>query len=182
MSCFIAPTAIAKKSNEEPITYLNRGQAYILNFEPTNTTDTVTSSVSIAFHEPAHREIAKNYWKYWISQQESPVTARALDLDLRQTTGVFNVRLASFDRIVFDWHSQFGAKLCIHFNCLSTDFSRIKGVKGIPMRIVVETTQQCLQDPSASLKGTLKRLPVSGDIYEYKESCFCKIKLFRDKV
>lgn len=143
---------------------------------------TLTSTISLAFHEPSHRVIAENYWKYWINQHEIPSEARAIELDVHQTTGVYNIRLTSFNQITFDWHSRFGAKVYIRFNCLSTDFSKIKGVKGIPMRTVVETTQQVMTIPHdiTPYKGTFST--VSTDLYEYKESCFCKIKLFRDKV
>ncbi|KAI9473841.1 MAG: CP2 transcription factor-domain-containing protein [Benjaminiella poitrasii] len=150
--------------------------------EANATMETVTSTISLAFHEPSHRSIAENYWKYWISQQETRNEARAIHLDHDQCTGIFNVRLVSFDRVSFDWNSRFGAKVYVRFNCLSTDFSRIKGVKGIPMRAVVETECRLAEIPNNSdtYKGIFRKL---GDtaLYEYKESCYCKIKLFRDK-
>lgn len=80
--------------------------------------------------------------------------------------GIRNVRYPSFDRITFDWTNS--AKLSIKFNCLSTDFSRIKGVKGIPLRAQMETRVAA----SAANDG--------GDMYV--EQSYCKIKLFRDKV
>lgn len=66
--------------------------------------------------------------------------------------------LPSFDKISFSWNTRIGAKIYIRFKCLSTDFSRIKGVKGIPLRAQMENRW-----------GT------------ESESCYCKIKLFRDK-
>ncbi|OBZ86594.1 Grainyhead-like protein 2 [Choanephora cucurbitarum] len=180
-----APTAVMKKQDEQPVTYLNRGQAYLIDFtaKPSACTGTLTSTLSIAFHEPSHRQIAGNYWKYWISQQEDLNEARAIDLDRNQTTGVYNIRLISFDRIAFDWQARFGAKVYVRFSCLSTDFSRIKGVKGIPMRAVVETSATYLTMPNDlfNYKGTFQKLSMPADGYEYKERCYCKIKLFRDK-
>ncbi|KAL0142167.1 CP2 transcription factor-domain-containing protein, partial [Mucor lusitanicus] len=180
-----APTAVTKKHDEQPVTYLNRGQAYLLDLQSTTTDSTLTSTISIAFHEASHRQIAENYWKYWISQQENPNEARAIDLDVNQTTGVYNIRLVSFDRISFDWQGRFGAKVYVRFNCLSTDFSRIKGVKGIPMRAIVETTglhYVSLPNDSQAYKGTFERTTANNvEGYDYKESCYCKIKLFRDK-
>ncbi|RCI04794.1 grainyhead-like, partial [Rhizopus stolonifer] len=168
-----APTAIIKKHDEQTVTYLNRGQAYLIDLvaKSTASSGTLTSTISIAFHESSHRQIAENYWKYWISQQENHTEARAIDLDDNQTTGVYNVRLVSFDRIAFDWYARFGAKVYVRFNCLSTDFSRIKGVKGIPMRAVVETVAP----------RVFEKLAPTEESYEYKERCYCKIKLFRDK-
>ncbi|KAI8346787.1 CP2 transcription factor-domain-containing protein [Blakeslea trispora] len=174
-----------KKQDEQPVTYLNRGQSYLIDLaaKPSASTGALTSIISIAFHEPSHRQIAANYWKYWISQQEDLSEARAIDLDKNQTTGVYNVRLISFDRIAFDWQARFGAKVYVRFSCLSTDFSRIKGVKGIPMRAVVETSATYLTMPSdlCNYKGKFQELPMSTEGYEYKEKCYCKIKLFRDK-
>lgn len=182
---YIAPTAVTKKHDEQTVTYLNRGQAYLLELGSTTSDTTLTSTLSIAFHETSHRQIAENYWKYWISQQENPNEARAIDLDVNQTIGVYNIRLISFDRISFDWQGRFGAKVYVRFNCLSTDFSRIKGVKGIPMRAIVETTglhYMSLPNNSLSFKGTFERTTANNiESYDYKESCYCKIKLFRDK-
>ena len=40
----------------------------------------ITSSISIMFHDEAHRKEANNYWKFWISQQKHVDTARAIDI------------------------------------------------------------------------------------------------------
>ncbi|GAA5813759.1 hypothetical protein MFLAVUS_007246 [Mucor flavus] len=186
-----ASTAVKKKHDEQPVTYLNRGQAYLLDLSATSQqenhqypTNTMTSTISIAFHEPSHRQIAESYWKYWISQQEIPKEARAIDLDTNQTTGIYNIRLISFDRISFDWHSRFGAKIYVRFNCLSTDFSRIKGVKGIPLRCVMETNMNYMSLPEDSMlyRGSFEKISsCKQDVFQYKEFSYCKIKLFRDK-
>lgn len=188
----LASTAVKKKHDEQPVTYLNRGQAYLMDLSASfqqeqnqYSTGTMTSTLSIAFHEPSHRQIADSYWKYWISQQEIPKEARAIDLDTNQTTGIYNIRLISFDRVSFDWHGRFGAKVYVRFNCLSTDFSRIKGVKGIPLRCVMETSMNYVSVPDDSIlyKGTFEKMGSSDlDVFQYKEASYCKIKLFRDKV
>lgn len=74
-----------------------------------------------------------------------------------------NIRSAGFDQVTFEWHGRQGARIHVRFHCLSTDFSRIKGVKGIPLRAHMESK-------------------VVIDNVEYTENSFCKIKLFRDKV
>jgi hypothetical protein len=89
--------------------------------------------------------------------------------------------------VTFDWHAHFGAKLYIRFNCLSTDFSRIKGVKGIPMRASMETQAVYMDLPlgSSGYVGSFqKRVSPTNGHYEhvYFERCYCQIKLFRDKV
>ena len=32
------------------------------------------------FHEPSHRKVALNYWKFWLGQQKNPPDARAVTL------------------------------------------------------------------------------------------------------
>lgn len=84
--------------------------------------------------------------------------------DKAASTGISNLETKIFDRVQFQWNGKKGAKIFVRFNCLSTDFSRIKGVKGIPLRIHVETKCD------------------SGAICTSLEKSFAKIKLFRDKV
>lgn len=174
-----------------PVTYLNRGQAYLVDLSASShqqqcyPASTITSTLSIAFHDPNHRQLAESYWRYWIGQQETPKEARAIDLDTNQTTGIYNVRHDSFDRVSFDWHSRFGAKVYVRFNCLSTDFSRIKGVKGIPLRFVMETNLNFTSLPNdyELYKGAFEKSePGELPTLKYKELCYCKVKLFRDKV
>ncbi|KAF9407673.1 grainyhead-like [Entomortierella beljakovae] len=80
---------------------------------------------------------------------------------------MMEVQSKTFDRIAIKWNGKTGAKLMVRFNCLSTDFSRIKGVKGIPLRVQMDTK------PPA---GT-----ISGGEQENVERSYVKIKLFRDK-
>ncbi|CDH51013.1 grainyhead-like protein 1 homolog isoform 2 [Lichtheimia corymbifera JMRC:FSU:9682] len=153
--------AISQKTEDLATTYLNRGQWYVIELRDTRQQEgatTVTSTVAIMFHEPSHRRVADNYWKFWLTQQKEPHQARAIDLDDVKSMGISNVQYPAFDRITFDW--QGSARIYVCFNCLSTDFSRIKGVKGIPLRI--------------SLQNYTAR-------YQHYERSLCKIKLFRDK-
>ncbi|KAI8376452.1 CP2 transcription factor-domain-containing protein [Radiomyces spectabilis] len=177
-----ASTAALQKTEDAPITYLNRGQAYAIQLQDKQGyTGTLTSTFVIMFHDPSHRKVALNYWNFWISQQDNTQDIRAIDLDANQSSGIFNIRFPSFDRITFDWHGHRGARIFVRFNCLSTDFSRIKGVKGIPLRAHMET--QVAPSPTADMSATS---PTSAnrethEMTRYGEECFCKIKLFRDK-
>ncbi|KAK9687138.1 hypothetical protein K7432_014901 [Basidiobolus ranarum] len=157
-----AQTAAAQRLDENPLTYLNKGQYYAIASNDNARDDIeLTSTLRVMFHDDAHRKLANTYWQFWLSQQTNPKTARAVDIDKAASTGIKNVELSSLDRITFQWNGRKGAKIYIKFNCLSTDFSRIKGVKGIPLRIRMETVSE--MDPSNG------------------EKCFAKIKLFRDK-
>jgi hypothetical protein len=55
----------------------------------------------------------------------------------------------------------------LRFNFLSTDFSRLKGVKGVPVRL-------CTKTELLRLEG------VKRTTEHDSEMCYCAIKLFRD--
>ncbi|KAI7882923.1 hypothetical protein K492DRAFT_127127, partial [Lichtheimia hyalospora FSU 10163] len=170
-----------QKSEETSITYMNRGQSYAIQLNDRHKHEgPITSTVAITFHDPSHRRVANNYWKFWLSQQKTPQAARAIDIDNAQSTGISNIQYPSFDRITFEWNGACGARIHVRFNCLSTDFSRIKGVKGIPLRAQMES--RALPSSSASSPVSLEQQQQQQSTWEYNESSFCKIKLFRDKV
>ncbi|KAM3588607.1 hypothetical protein VKS41_001048 [Umbelopsis sp. WA50703] len=157
-----APTASAQKQDQFTLTYLNKGQHYAVAINDTLCRDhELKTTISIAFHDHSHRQIASNFWKYWICQQSDTQTARAIDLDVAGSSGLIDPQCDAFDRVSFTWNGRHGAKVLLKFNCLSTDFSRIKGVKGIPLRIAAET------------------YPLDNE--HQIERTFCKTKLFRDK-
>lgn len=81
-------------------------------------------------------------------------------LDIARSSGAQAIECRRFDRISFKWNGELGASVHIRFKCLSTDFSRIKGVKGIPLRLQIESMQSHQSEP---------------------ERTYCRIKLFRDK-
>lgn len=69
----------------------------------------------------------------------------------------------------------------IRFNCLSTDFSRIKGVKGIPLRLQIESEQaHPFVTATATTSHHLRQH--HHQPHPYIEKTYCRIKLFRDKV
>ncbi|KAG2227336.1 hypothetical protein INT45_004291 [Circinella minor] len=184
--------AATQISEGSPTTYLNRGQSYAIHLQDTYEHDiNITSTFIIMFHEPSHRKVALNYWKFWLGQQKNPPDARAVTLDQEQSVGIHNIKFTSFDRITFDWNGRYGAKIFVRFNCLSTDFSRIKGVKGIPLRAQMETMTPMTASSTTSqqLLANNNTFPLSSSSSadsnsynnEYAEQCYCKIKLFRDK-
>ncbi|KAI7882868.1 hypothetical protein K492DRAFT_175930 [Lichtheimia hyalospora FSU 10163] len=86
-----APTAATQISDGSPTTYLNRGQSYSIHLQDMYDTDQlITSTFIIMFHEPSHRKVALNYWKFWLGQQKEPPTARVMSLDERQSMGIHN--------------------------------------------------------------------------------------------
>ncbi|KAF9932610.1 grainyhead-like [Linnemannia zychae] len=159
-----AQTAAMQRQDETPVTYLNKGQFYTVVLEDTEEYDgDITSVIKVTFHDASHRRLAARYWSFWLSQQSNPKVARALDIEKASSSGMMEVQSKTFDRISFKWNGKAGAKLMVRFNCLSTDFSRIKGVKGIPLRVHVDTM---IEDKEGE---------------QSMERSFAKIKLFRDK-
>ncbi|KAI9320030.1 CP2 transcription factor-domain-containing protein [Dichotomocladium elegans] len=77
-----APTAITPKTDDVTVTYLNRGQWYVIELtdQHRRLISPITSTVSIMFHNPAHRRAASNYWKFWLNQQKDACEARVIDL------------------------------------------------------------------------------------------------------
>ncbi|KAF9273263.1 grainyhead-like [Linnemannia elongata] len=161
-----AQTAAMQRQDETPVTYLNKGQFYTVVLEDTEEYDgDITSVIKVTFHDASHRRLAARYWSFWLSQQSNPKVARALDIEKASSSGMMEVQSKTFDRISFKWNGKAGAKLMVRFNCLSTDFSRIKGVKGIPLRVHVDTMTE---DDNNGGEHSMER-------------SFAKIKLFRDK-
>ncbi|KAF9157130.1 grainyhead-like [Linnemannia schmuckeri] len=161
-----AQTAAMQRQDETPVTYLNKGQFYTVVLEDTEEYDgDITSVIKVTFHDASHRRLAARYWSFWLSQQSNPKIARALDIEKASSSGMMEVQSKTFDRISFKWNGKAGAKLMVRFNCLSTDFSRIKGVKGIPLRVHVDTMTE---DDNNGGEHSMER-------------SFAKIKLFRDK-
>lgn len=93
---------------------------------------------------------------------------------MTRSNGAQAIECRQFDRISFRWNGKLGASVHIRFNCLSTDFSRIKGVKGIPLRLQIESEQSQLHHhyPAAAMMQQISTA----------ERTYCRIKLFRDKV
>ncbi|KAG9327701.1 hypothetical protein KVV02_006405 [Mortierella alpina] len=172
-----AQTAAMQRQDETPVTYLNKGQFYAVALKDTEEYDgDVTSVIRVTFHDASHRRLAARYWSFWLSQQANPKTARALDIEKASSIGMMEIQSKTFDRISFKWNGKTGAKLMVRFNCLSTDFSRIKGVKGIPLRVHMDTYLNgngSTTTTSATANQDEPQPPM--------ERSFAKIKLFRDK-
>ncbi|EPB81590.1 hypothetical protein HMPREF1544_11682 [Mucor circinelloides 1006PhL] len=175
-----APTAASQKLEEPPLTYLNKGQYYNITLKDKDRYDgDVISTVAITFHDESHRVSATDYWKFWLTQQKDGEDARAPSIDLSRSSGAQAIEGRQFDRVSFRWNGKLGASVHIRFNCLSTDFSRIKGVKGIPLRLQIESEQAHLFGTAAATAS--HHLRQSHHPHHYIEKTYCRIKLFRDK-
>lgn len=184
-----APTAMIRKSDEIPITYLNKGQGYtvvVVDTNPERSTSEPTkyrTYVRISFEDEQQRQRPGSCWQLWKEGRGSNEAhqrggrLQAVEyVDQNQATSEPSIRSsvelesASFDGFSVTWSSIPGAAVecsfAVRFNFLSTDFSHSKGVKGIPVRFCAKTEQ--LSVPATASQSTSP------------EVCFCKVKLFRD--
>ncbi|KAI9036242.1 uncharacterized protein KD926_002151 [Aspergillus affinis] len=187
-----APTATFNQTREIPVTYLNRCQPYLISVTDTRPpsfrvqTARYRTYVRISFDNAAQREDPVGSWRLWRDGRGlnearkrdgklSAVEFVNVRNDGFREEGAAHVELqsTSFDGFCVQWtvepHAvRVGCEMHVAFNCLSTDFSLSKGVKGAPLRLCAKTelvSQGLIQQPGA---------PGSTEI------CYCKVKVFRD--
>ncbi|KAG5984863.1 hypothetical protein E4U55_002790 [Claviceps digitariae] len=184
-----APTAMIRQADEIPITYLNKGQAYVLSVVDTST-DTPSppgtiyrTFVRVSFEEEEQRQKPSVCWGLWKegrglneAHQRGGKLQAVEYVEAGQPTDSgdnlprIELESSSFDGFCVTWTPGANApselSLSVRFNFLSTDFSHSKGVKGIPVRLCAKTI--ALFPDSSPKDDTIS------------EVCFCKVKLFRD--
>ncbi|KAF7939942.1 uncharacterized protein EAE98_000069 [Botrytis deweyae] len=183
-----APTAMVKNSQEIPVTYLNKGQAYsvsILDTEAGHALQPGTryrTFVRISFEDEQQRQRPASCWQLWkegrgtneahqrggkLQAVEYVESTQIGESDDKRTR--MELDTASFDGFSVIWTPAANCvpecNIAVRFNFLSTDFSHSKGVKGIPVRFCAKT--ETLSSGSPHVK-------------EASEVAFCKVKLFRD--
>lgn len=186
-----APTAMIKHTDEIPITYLNKGQAYSLCITDTGANLPIVPGtryrtfVRVSFEDEQQRQRPAACWSLWKEgrgtneahqrggklQAVEFIEARDPGEGDDKRTRV-ELETSSFDGFSVIWtpgiHGTAEVSIAVRFNFLSTDFSHSKGVKGIPVRLCAKTSPYPID--------TSKPPPSDGSV----EVCFCKAKLFRD--
>lgn len=101
---------------------------------------TVQSVIMVVFGEDKCRDEQLKNWKYWHSRQHT-AKQRVLDIaDYKESfSTIGNVEEIAYNAVSFTWDVSEEAKVFISVNCLSTDFSSQKGVKGMPLIIQIDT-------------------------------------------
>lgn len=165
-----SPISTSQRREDDRITYINKGQFYGITLEyvpdpdkPLRNTP-VKSLVMLVFREEKSPEDEIKAWQFWHSRQHS-VKQRILDADTKNSTGIMGqIEEVTHNAIAFYWNPlESPAKVNVAVQCLSTDFSNQKGVKGLPLHLQIDTYD------------------------EYRESCtpvhrgYCQIKVFCDK-
>ncbi|KAH6873108.1 CP2 transcription factor-domain-containing protein [Alternaria rosae] len=186
-----APTAMIKQSDEVPVTYLNKGQAYSISLVDTAPTQAPSPStkyrtfIRISFEDEQQRQRPASCWQLWKegrgtneAHQRGGRLQAVEFVDPSQVSGGeiqgrprVELESSSFDGFVVTWtpthNSSPECSLAVRFNFLSTDFSHSKGVKGIPVRLCAKT------EMVTEATGSSPQKP-DGEL------CYCKVKLFRD--
>eukprot|EP00794_Sanderia_malayensis_P007236 gene7236-8044_t len=163
-----APTSIIQRKNEDSLTYLNKGQFYAITCEHSDTPDPdfvrVKSIIYLVFRDEKDPRNELNNWHFWSSQQPNP-NQRAFDVDRKACQNIEEVpEEVGYNAFAFTWNPHEKAKVVIRINCLSTDFSPQKGVKGIPLHLQVDTFEDL----------------ITPDV-DPVHRAFCQMKVFRDK-
>ncbi|KAH7184488.1 CP2 transcription factor-domain-containing protein [Fusarium oxysporum] len=180
-----APTAMIKQSDEIPVTYLNKGHAYSLCVADTNSTLLVAPGtryrtfVRVSFEDEQQRQRPGVCWGLWkdeahqrggkLQAVEFVEAGQPAEGDGKRIC--VELETSSFDGFSVIWtpgiNGSAEVNIAVRFNFLSTDFSHSKGVKGIPVRLCAKTNPV----PWDSSRPAADANP---------ETCFCKVKLFRD--
>ncbi|XP_069051733.1 grainyhead-like protein 3 homolog isoform X2 [Lepisosteus oculatus] len=141
------PQASQHKSSEIPMAYLNKGQFYPITLKATGgegcaglSSNKVKTVVMAVFENEKNAETQLKCWNHWHSRQPT-VKQRVIDIaDYKEVfSGVSNVEEVAFNALSFIWNTTEEAKVYVGINCLSTDFSSQKGVKGLPLNLQVDT-------------------------------------------
>ncbi|XP_051892237.1 grainyhead-like protein 3 homolog isoform X2 [Pristis pectinata] len=142
-----APKSVNQKPGEESLGYLNKGQFYPITLRAVETdkclqshSTKVRSMIMAVFDNGKTPEEQLKYWKHWHSRQHT-AKQRVIDFaDYKESNNTINcVEEVAFNALSFLWDTSKEAKVHIGINCLSTDFSSQKGVKGLPLNLQIDT-------------------------------------------
>ncbi|KRX80196.1 Protein grainyhead [Trichinella sp. T6] len=165
-----APISTSVRREDDKMTYINKGQFYTVTLEyipdPLKPVKSVTvkSVMMIVFREEKSYEEEVKCWQFWHSRQHS-MKQRILDADNKNSTGIVGgIDEIAHNAIQFYWNpSEQPVKINVAVQCLSTDFSNQKGVKGLPLHLQIDTFDEAQN----------KNVPFDRG--------YCQIKVFCDK-
>lgn len=165
-----SPISTSQRREDDRITYINKGQFYGITLEYVPDPErplknqTVKTMVMLVFREEKSPEDEAKAWQFWHGRQHS-AKQRILDADTKNSVGLVGcIEEVSHNAICVYWNPlESSAKINVAVQCLSTDFSSQKGVKGLPLHLQIDT----FDDPRDST-------PVFHRGY-------CQVKVFCDK-
>ncbi|XP_015920555.1 grainyhead-like protein 1 homolog isoform X2 [Parasteatoda tepidariorum] len=165
-----SPISTSQRREDDRITYINKGQfygitlEYIPDHEKAPKSTTVKSVVMLMFREEKAPDEELKAWQFWHSRQHS-VKQRILDADTKNSSGIVGqIDEITHNAIAFYWNPlESPAKVNIAVQCLSTDFSNQKGVKGLPLHLQIDTFDDFRENATPYHRA------------------YCQIKVFCDK-
>ncbi|XP_018121427.1 grainyhead-like protein 1 homolog isoform X6 [Xenopus laevis] len=166
-----ASKSLRPKPGDSTMTYLNKGQFYPITLKEIggnkgihHPISKVRSVVMVVFADDKSREDQLRHWKYWHSRQHT-AKQRCIDIaDYKESFNtISNIEEIAYNAISFTWDLNDEGKVFISVNCLSTDFSSQKGVKGLPLNLQIDTYSY----------NNRSNKPV--------HRAYCQIKVFCDK-
>jgi len=170
-----APTAQWVRKEEDRCTYLNKGQFYglTLEYRPNQTepfpgdVKQVKSVVMLVFRDAKNPDDEINAWEFW-HQRQPTSKQRIIDAETNNMTeqcGITQIEDLAYNAIAVYWSPlEKPAFISCAIQCLSTDFSLQKGVKGLPMHLQVDT--YCNNQ---------------GEYRDLVHRAYCQVKVFCDK-
>jgi len=169
-----APTSSSVRREDDKVTYINKGQFYgvTLDYQPDPDhthlkSPTVKSVIMLVFRRDGKsQEEEIKAWQFWHQRQHS-VKQRIIDVDTKNSLGlVGHIEELSHNALAVYWNPlDSSAKVNLAVQCLSTDFSTQKGVKGLPLHIQIDT----YDDPRSEV----------GSPSTHRG--YCQVKIFCDK-
>lgn len=140
-----APRSMCPKNHNQAMSYVNKGHFYPIQLRCLNAgrggpqaNTTVRSVVMLVFHDKCVDDQLRS-WKFWHGRQPS-AKQRCIDIaDYKESINVTNIEEIAFNAISFTWNTEDEPKIYVSVNCLSTDFSSQKGVKGLPLDLQIDT-------------------------------------------
>ncbi|XP_056150209.1 grainyhead-like protein 1 homolog [Lampris incognitus] len=140
-----APQSLRSRSPAGPMSYLNKGQFYPITLREVGGAKgqlslRMRSVVMLVFGEEKVSEDQLKYWRFWQSRQHT-IKQRCLDIaDYKESyNSISNIEEIAYNAVSFTWDSRNQARVFVAVNCLSTDFSPQKGVRGLPLNLQVDT-------------------------------------------
>uniref|UniRef100_A0A8C9QK84 Grainyhead like transcription factor 3 n=1 Tax=Spermophilus dauricus TaxID=99837 RepID=A0A8C9QK84_SPEDA len=131
-----SPKAIHIKSGESPMAYLNKGQFYPVTLRtPAGGTGLALSSNKVKVPGSCSPLPCAH-----VPSLLTLLPAPVVSADCKENFNtVQHIEEVAYNALSFMWNVTEEAKIFIGVNCLSTDFSSQKGVKGVPLNLQIDT-------------------------------------------
>lgn len=140
-----APRSLKQKEGEPTMSYINKAQFYSVNLREVggaawpHSSTKVKTVVSVVFGDGKPEDEQLRHWRYWHGRQHT-AKQRVIDIaDYKESSMVTDIHEFAHNAISFNWDVRDAAKIFVSVNCLSTDFSAQKGIKGLPLLLQIDT-------------------------------------------